>query len=326
MTEGQPSRRTIWSRLNWRNAAKWVFGLIAVALLCTTLVQEWSSFTAALANVRAQSMVIAAFSALLAVFCSAFSWREAYAGLGMSLRVSVSLRVFFVSQIGKYIPGSVWPVLSQMEMARDRGYSRARAGAASVLSMLVGVVTSGSVACVVMLTRAPSALTDYWFVLLVVPAGIFVLTPPGLRMVIQLIGRVLHKEFDVSTIRGMRILYSCLWALAMWGLYGIHTWIILRDLGAAGAVSLSAAVGAFAFAWVIGFLVVLAPAGVGVREAVMVLALGGAVSTATAFAFAIVSRVVLTLIDAAVACLGFLLGKDGHRRESTPRGATSSEG
>jgi uncharacterized membrane protein YbhN (UPF0104 family) len=271
-------------------------------------------------------MVIAALSALLAVFCSAFSWREAYAGLGMSLRVSVSLRVFFVSQIGKYIPGSVWPVLSQMEMARDRGYSRARAGAASVLSMLVGVVTSGSVACVVMLTRAPSALTDYWFVLLVVPAGIFVLTPPGLRMVIQPIGRVLHKEFDVSTIRGMRILYSCLWALVMWGLYGIHTWIILRDLGAAAAVSLSAAVGAFAFAWVIGFLVVLAPAGVGVREAVMVLALGGAVSTATAFAFAIVSRVILTLIDAAVACLGFLLGKDGHRRENTPRGATSSEG
>lgn len=309
MNEDENCLRVAPPRRSWRTIIKWAFGAVAISLLGITLAREWSEFVLALSDVHLASMVIALITAVAAVFCSAFSWREAFAGLGMPLGLGVSLRVFFLSQIGKYIPGSVWPVLSQMEMAKDRGYSRVRAGTAAVLSMLVSVVTSGGVACLVMLTRVTGAISDYWFVLLVVPAGIFVLTPMGLRALIHAAGKVLHREFDVSTIDGRHILYSCLWALMMWGLYGAHTWVLLGDLSATGAVSLSAAVGAFAFAWVIGFLVVLAPAGVGVREAVMVVALGGAVTSEAAFAFAIISRVILTVVDGMVAFLGLIVAK-----------------
>jgi glycosyltransferase 2 family protein len=63
-------------------------------------------------------------------------------------------------------------------------------------------------------------------------------------------------------------------------------------------------IGGFAFAWSVGFLVVLAPAGAGVREVLLVAMLGPVLGVADATAVALMSRVLTTagdLITAAVA-------------------------
>ncbi len=41
--------------------------------------------------------------------------------LGSPLPPAGSLRVFFLGQLGKYVPGSVWPAVAQMELGRDYG-------------------------------------------------------------------------------------------------------------------------------------------------------------------------------------------------------------
>jgi uncharacterized membrane protein YbhN (UPF0104 family) len=62
------------------------------------------------------------------------------------------------------------------------------------------------------------------------------------------------------------------------------------------------AIGAFAFAWCAGFLVIIAPAGAGIRELVLIVVLGpalgaGVIGHNKALAIAIVSRVLMTLGD-----------------------------
>jgi uncharacterized membrane protein YbhN (UPF0104 family) len=57
------------------------------------------------------------------------------------------------------------------------------------------------------------------------------------------------------------------------------------------------ATGAYALAWVVGFLIVVAPAGVGAREGMLVVALAPAMSASTATALALVSRLVMTAGD-----------------------------
>ena len=53
---------------------------------------------------------------------------------------------------------------------------------------------------------------------------------------------------------------------AMWLLLGVHAWILLRQIVPGSSISWPLATGVFALAWLVGFLVVLAPAGAGVRE------------------------------------------------------------
>jgi uncharacterized membrane protein YbhN (UPF0104 family) len=294
-------------RLSGSQALKIVFGIAAVALLVCAVVTKWESFAEAVVRLSPWTVAVAFVAAFVANLCNGLSWWQAYGGLGMKLPGMDALRVFWVSQIGKYIPGSVWPVLTQMEMAKDRGYSRTRSFTASVVAMIVPVVTSGVIAAVLMVLQTPEAMRTYWYVLVAIPVGVIVLLPPVLRWVLQTLGRLTHRTMETDSLNGRGILLSVLWSVGTWVAYGFHSVVMLDSLTNAPVSPLLAA-GAFAMSWVAGFLFIPAPAGVGVREAVLILALGGALLQDDAFAFAIVSRVLLIAVDAVSALIGVVLG------------------
>ena len=90
-----------------------------------------AGFAAAELAVLAGSLV-----AVVAALCGGMlTWRALLADLGSPLPLRPAAKVFFVGQLGKYIPGSVWPVLAQMEMGRDLGVPRPRSAAAFFLMM-----------------------------------------------------------------------------------------------------------------------------------------------------------------------------------------------
>src|SRR5690606_35487272 len=88
------------------------------------------------------AMVAASLAAVLGALLGAMlTWRTLLADLGTRLPVRSAARVFFVGQLGKYIPGTVWPLIAQMEMGRDLGVPRARSAAAFFLMMPVQLAT-----------------------------------------------------------------------------------------------------------------------------------------------------------------------------------------
>ena len=89
--------------------------------------------------------------------------------------------------------------------------------------------------------------------------------------------------------------------------------MLLRALGGSDA-TYGLATGAFALAWLVGFVAVFAPAGAVVREACAVLLLGAVVTQPQALAFALVSRFAMTLADAIGLGLGGLARRS--RREA----------
>lgn len=293
----------------WRNVAKWGFAAIAIVLLIYAVLKEWPDFVSAVSRLRFSAIVIAFAFGILASAFNTLSWRGAFGSLGIRLPIAEALRVFLVSQIGKYVPGSVWPVLAQMEMARDRGFSRVKAATASVVSMLVGVVTASVASVLVIFSGGQEALRDYWYVGFIPPVGLLLLAPPILSRLLRILGRVVRRPMESVSLNGGAMLVSILWAMLMWLAFGLHTWTILKDLSPQSSSGIMSSTGAFALAWVVGFLFIVAPAGVGIREAVLVLALGGTLGRPDALAFAIVSRVLLTIVDLVGAGIGLLVPK-----------------
>ena len=75
---------------------------------------------------------------------------------------------------------------------------------------------------------------------------------------------------------------------------GLQIWLLVP---VHSGMSLLLSVGGYAFAWSVGFLVVFAPGGLGVREVVLVTTLTPLVGAGTATAVALVSRGVTTASD-----------------------------
>lgn len=275
----------------WRRALRWAWLLAVGVALAVVLRRHGPQMLREARAIPPWALAGATAAMLAGVGASAMVWRVLLTGLGHPLRLRDGARVFFLGQIGKYVPGSVWPVLAQMELGRDHAVPATVSAAAFALFMAVHLL-SAVVAGVVALSV--TGLAAWPWLVAAVPAALLLLPGP-LRLGLGLAGRFARRPMPVPPPAGV-LLAACGWAGAMWGCYGLHLWLLAP--GAGVPLGLVEAVGVYALAWAAGFVVVVAPAGAGAREAVMLALLAGSAGTSALLALALVSRGLGTVADA----------------------------
>lgn len=260
---------------------------------------QWGAVSARIDVLPLIVWAFAALSVLVGLLASGLAWRAVLSGLGHRLAPRQAGRVFFVGQLGKYVPGSVWTVVGQTEAARRYGLARAPVAATALVVMLLNVVTGASVA-------AATGSGQTAVVIAVAGAAAVALCPPILRRLVRLTGRVINRDLDV-VVDARHIAVATGWTLLMWAAYGAHTVLVVEGLQPGLSLAWPTAAGVFAAAWTAGFLAVVAPAGAGVREALIVALLSPETGSAVAGAFAVVSRLLLTMGDIVWAALSLLV-------------------
>lgn len=275
--------------------------LAALALLVylgVRLWQLWSrdpvDFARADAGLASLSVVVAA----AAVAGFGFVWIWILRQLG-ALRASAGwIGLFFQGQLGKYLPGSVWQYAGRVALVHRRGVP-VRTGLSSIV---VEVVASAVAAGVVAALALPFvAAVAVW------AGGALVLGGVALalrRRVPAIVSRLTGPD-TAPAARAMpraAALY-----VPVWLAYGVAFWLTARALFAVPFSDLPHDAGVFAAAWIVGLVVVFAPGGLGVREAVIVALLSGRLGEAHAIALAAASRLVLTALDLAGGAAAFAL-------------------
>lgn len=275
--------------------------LLAVVLGVLAIADRWTAVRRAAAELSPLALLAAYAAVLVGLAASMQSWRALLADLGSPLPVRPAARIFFLGQLGKYLPGSVWTVVGQMELGRDIGVPRRRAATVALLAIAVSLTVGLTLAAATLPVLAPSAAGRFWPALAVVPLAGAALHPRFLNAAITRLLRLAGQAPPERPLSGRGVATATGWALAGWLGFGLQAAALSADLGADGPRSVGLAVGAFALAWTLGFLVVVAPAGLGVREAVLVASLGVVLPAAATLVVALVSRVLMTLGDLAFA-------------------------
>jgi uncharacterized membrane protein YbhN (UPF0104 family) len=299
-----------------------VFFVLALGLLVWAVAGRREELADALTRLDAGTVVLSLALACAGLVAQMLSWRALLTGTGGAPGVGASARVYYHGQLGKYVPGSVWAVVAQAELGRAHNLTRARSAVVALGALAVLLVVGGAMAVVGLAVGSPESLSAYWWALAVVPIGVIGLAPPVFNRVVAKLLVLLRRGDEPVRVDGRGLALSAFWALVMWLLFGLHAAVLVHDLHpddpARGAVL---ATGAFALAWVVGFLVVIAPAGTGPREAALVLALAPMLSSADALLVALVSRVLMVVADAAAAGVAVLLGRRGRTApaDSAPR-------
>ena len=290
------------------------FLLLALLLLVLALRDQGDEALDAARDVGAANALGSLGAVLVGLLASALVWRALLADLGTPLGVRPTLHVFFLGQLGKYIPGNVFAIAAQMELGRSHGAPRSRVGTASLLFMGVLVAAGLLVAAVTLPLTSPDALDDYGSVLVVLPLGLVALAPPVLTRLVAVLLRVLRRDPLERSLSARGVGAATGWALVMWSAYGAHLWLLVRPQDTQGRADLLLlSLGAYALAWTAGFLFVIAPAGAGVRELALIAALAPVLDAAAALAVAVLSRVLMTLGDLLWGAVGAALRpRSGH--------------
>ncbi|MFE0424777.1 lysylphosphatidylglycerol synthase domain-containing protein [Streptomyces sp. NPDC058953] len=268
-------------------------------------------------------LVLAVLANAVGLTLSMLSWRVLVADGATRLPMPVAARIFFIGFISKFVPGRIWGVLAHLRLGRDAGVAPERMLSGFGLGLVIGVVTGAWAGLLV----APAVLGAYaWTLAPLVLAAAAAYARPG--WVNHLVARALkaarRPPVEPGSPRSLR--RSLLFALASWGVSGLHLWALAVLFGAPAGAALPVAVGGFALATVAGSLAFVLPDGIGARELVLLAPLAAVMPPAAATATVIASRLVCVLSEVAATGAALLWARLARPAPAAPSRTTVPEG
>jgi len=303
--------------------------LIVVAFVTRAVVGNWAAIRQSAASLRPDWVGLLAASACIATGYAILiaAWRLLLRRWNSPLGVRDATRIWFVSSLGKYVPGKVWTIGAMAVLAKEAGASPIAATGSSIIMQLVNIAAGFAVVAVAgagdVLATNPLLQTASWIALGVTVIGL-ALGPQLLTWAVGTATRVLRRPpVLMPTISRGTLLVVFAANAAAWVAYGIGFGLFWNALlGRGGGVSM-AALAVYTASYLIGFLAIFAPGGIGVREAALAgLLISLRLATpADAALLAAASRIWLTVVEI-LPGLVFLPGTSLRRRTSisTPDG------
>jgi hypothetical protein len=316
------------SRLTRLRASPWLrAGLLAAAvgLAVYGLASQWTQVHAALGKLAWYDVAGAAVCVIAGLGCMMLAWRALLADLGSPLPLPVAIRVMFVGQLAKYVPGAVWAFAAQVELARDYDVPRRRSATASLVAMattlVVGLVAAGAT----LPFTSANAARHYWWVLAVTPLAAAFLSPELVKSCLNRALKTARRPPLEKAVSRPGMARAVAWTTLGWLCYGAHAWFLISVFTGKGGHVFALSLGAYALAWSVGFLIIFFPGGIGPRELALIAVLAPVMSSASALVVALVSRVVMTFGDLAWAGVGLAIGRArGPNRPAAPAGRQPS--
>ena len=282
-----------------------VIAVAAITLCVRALVDQWSEVSAALRTADLRWIGAGVLCAAVGMWFLALQWFRCLRVFDVRTGLGRTTTWYFAGELGKYLPGGIWPVVGRGELAHRGGVSRSLAYTTTLMSL--GLMCVGSaVACVMFLPfLSGDGLRLGWesLILLLIPLGIVLVHPAVLSRVLRLVERLSKGRVVVQAPRWGQMIGLIAVSTPAWLLVGASSSLITKGLGfeqqparvAFAAVS----------AWIIGFLIVPVPAGAGVRELMFLVASG--LAGGPAVAVAAVSRLAFVAIDAVFGIVSVLV-------------------
>ncbi len=281
----------------WR-VLQFTAGALLVGVALRSLVVNWQSLRAE--PVAWQVSPAWLVASVLVVFASYAvlieAWRRVVLSMGEKLAFLTAARIWFLARLGKYVPGKVWAVAGAAVLAQRAGVDPA-AAVAGALALQALALASG--AAVVALT-ARDAFQAAGQGVTVVAAAVILLSIAGVaaltsQPLLDRVARLLPRSWPRLRAMSPSIVVAAFLANALaWAGYGVALLLLARGLLPAISLSLPQAVGVFTCSYLVGFIALFAPGGLGPRESVFLLMLAGDIGLKPAAALALASRLLLT--------------------------------
>ena len=295
-----------------KRVVKAALGVVVLAFLGRHVAQTWGNRQARGGTLRIEPAWVALGGFLyLAGLCAC----GLYFGRVMNasetpVGLATSVRAYFLSHLGKYVPGKAMVVVMRVGLCTPHGARPATAALATFYETLV-MMAAGSLVAAAGFATAPGALQAVPLILSLGLAAAFlvVVDPLVFPRLSALIATPFKSVGPEARPRITRLLLveGLLWTSLNWALLGLSQVAVIRGVCGEelrpGLWPLAAA--AVALATVAGFAVAVLPGGLGIREGVIITTLVPAIGDDAAVVAALALR--LTWVASEVAAAAALV-------------------
>ena len=279
--------------------AQWSFAALVVFYAARTLATQWNKVEPRLSHIQFGWQWIGAATILVLVAYALLieGWRRVLGAWDSHLPFPQAARIWFLSNLGKYVPGNIWSLTAMGVMARGRGLSALAAAGSSVIMQTVSLATG---AAIVMVTGATLLGKPVLVGVSVLVLVVILLSAPRLLPPLAVwIGSLIGRDILPPTVPASSIWTAAIVSTLSWLLYGFAFQLFVRGLLSASPGEISSYIAVYTAAYLLGFISPIAPAGLGVREFTLAAFMTqlGLANEADAALVAIAARLWLTVVE-----------------------------
>src|SRR3972149_3488206 len=251
---------------------------------------------------------------------SALGWTLLLKMIGVKIEWFRGITIFLLSMFARYIPGGVWSAMGRLYLCRLEGIPDSRSSMSILLEQAYPVVSAGLVFVMSLL---------FWnntdFLARVLPAVfllpiffVFLHPKPFLKImnpVLSWIGRgPIHIVLSFKNMLILAVSYSFYWLMA-----GIAFYCFFRGFFPLGLYYIPILSGIYAISFTVGYLAFFTPAGLGIREASLVMLLSLFIPTPIALGGAVLSRLWLLGVELIILVV-FIINTETRKMAKTALG------
>jgi hypothetical protein len=282
-----------------------IFASVVVVVIYE-IVANWQNIIMSMGIISSVNLAVALFLTLIGVLFGVEAWYQILVNLDEWFPRKVAYSVNLIGQLAKYLPGTLWAIVLQVELGAKWGISRSKNFLTSLvflgISLLSGIILS--------IPAATSFTNAYpwlqWTFVLGLLGSIF-LYARVLQASINLIVGILRRPKIDDPISQSKIILSTLCSIFAWGLLGMQVVILVSAFIQLTMIQCFAMIGITILALVAGQLAFFLPSGIGVREFVLISGVSTFTSYSNAVAIAIVSRVIFSAADLLLASISYMV-------------------
>lgn len=280
----------------------WRIGLTVIVLavvayfLGKSIVSQWDVVRAQPWTIHIVWLLASALVSWLGVIWLMYLWRVVIVFLsGRPLEFWVAYRIAALANLGKYLPGKVWSVMGLIYFLTKEGHPAPAAIAATVLhqayTIVSGVLFVSMVLGVKVWGHVPVAI-----VAATLAIALVILYPPIFEQLLNRGLRLMKRDPVILRISFLHAITLYAGYTVAWVIYGTGFWLMSKGLGIP-AGSFWPVVASYGGAYLVGFLALFAPGGLGVREGMLAVMLGPYLPAGLPATVAVLSRLWMTLIE-----------------------------
>jgi uncharacterized membrane protein YbhN (UPF0104 family) len=286
-----------------RRVGQVIVVLVIAVLIARTLYLGWHEIVAYEWQLDYPALLIAFALMLSSTALYAYLWKLILERLGATLSYRKSYRIYYLSQLGRYIPGKIWSVLGLVYLSHNEGVSKG-ISATSVVVQLALQIVSGVIVFAITLPfwRNSGAETGLYGLIVLLPVGLILVHPAvlnrGLNLALRTTGQ---REMELSWRYSYLLGQLGLWAV-FWFVNGVAHYFLIGSIYPSSLPPLPVLAGVFAISWAAGFLSLVTPSGLGVMEGTLALLLTFYFPASVATIIALWTRLARTAVD--LVCAG----------------------
>lgn len=226
--------------------------------------------------------------------------------------------ILLIANLGRYVPGKILALAGVAVLARRRGMSGVRATGAAVTAQMVNLLGAAVVGVWVVVWSA--GLSEAWMIAggAAIVAGLTgFLYFGGAGALIRWVLRRSGHAGELPDASGRSLLLLLPGYVAGWVVHGAAFVCLSRGLGLAPPLGFGVGTTAFAAAYFMGYVVMVAPGGIGIRESGLTLFLTPVLGMEGAVVLAVLQRVWIMAVELVGAAAGAVV----LRRPGAPMSA-----